>query len=123
MVIEESGRFNVGEFIGYMRKLQARDDPRITWSRFDPGSIVTRRKREEPLLCIADGLAHAGFKALEPDRRWGQCETAYLLGTVRDQLWQGPAGDRSLRKYGFVLMPTNERGAFQKEYTWLVELT
>jgi len=121
-VIEESGRFNLGAFIAYMRKLQAKMDPRIIWSRFDPASIVTRRKHEEPLLSIADALAHAGFKALEPDPKWGQCETAYLA-LAKGRLWRGPAEAASVRRYGFVLMPTSQSGAFLKEYPWLEEMT
>jgi hypothetical protein len=122
VVLEESGRFSLVDFIGYMRRLQEKRDPLITWSKFDPSVVVTKGKREEPLLSIADGMAHAGFRALEPDKRWGQCETDYL-NTVRGHLWKGPTGSQSIARYGFVLMPTSERAGFQQEYPWLEGMT
>jgi len=68
-----------------------------------------KEKTEEPRLCLADGLAHAVFKALEPDPWWKHWELAYIeIVKVRLQ--------------SVTLMPTSERQTFVGEYAWLKDM-
>lgn len=68
-------------------------------------------------LDIADGLAHAAFRALEPNRKWGHFESAYL-NILKPRLWRAPT-NTSLDGRGLTLMPTEMTGHFREEHPWL----
>ena len=120
IAIEHRRNFDIDGFRAYLTRLRARSDPHFQWGVFDVARVVVKKKAQEPRLCLADGLAHAGFKALEPDRAWGHYETSYL-DLVLDKLWQGPNGGL-LHQHGFVLMPTAQWESFASQYPWLLTL-
>jgi hypothetical protein len=103
--IDSRRNFDLQRFRTYMILLKNRGAPRIRWQYVDPGRIYTATHAQRPNLALADGLAHAGFKALEPDEWWGHNELAYL-DEVKGRLWRGPAAANRIHDYGFVLMPT-----------------
>lgn len=117
IVIESRRNFDLAAFQEYLGKLKERSEPRISWGYFDPSQIVGKSSSMEPNLCIADGLAHSVFKALEPDPHWGHHEPSYL-NLVRDKLWSPKNVDNS----SFVLMPTSLREQFLQEYDWLKDV-
>lgn len=63
----------------YIRVIQRRPlNPRAEYLRhIVGGTIEARTKEEEPLLQVADGIAHSFFKLCIPDR-YGVCETRYV---------------------------------------------
>ena len=75
------------------------------------------RKGDAHGLDIADGLAHAAFRALEPNQKWGHFEPAYL-NILKPRLWRGPANANS-EGWGLTLVPTELAGKFREEYSWL----
>ena len=75
------------------------------------------RKGDAHGLDIADGLAHAAFRALEPNQKWGHFEPAYL-NILKPRLWRGPANADS-EGWGLALAPTELAGDFREEYPWL----
>ena len=106
----------------YMTRLI--NDPDEHWfdsNYLSPGRISRMRKNDDPILGVADGLAYAGFRALEPHRKWKSYETSYL-GRFTPSLWRGPASDQNIRTWGVVLMPTMLRTEFGQEYPWLESL-
>ena len=120
IAIEDRRNFDIDAFRAYLNKLRARSDGHFEWPMLDVARVVVKKKAQEPRLCLADGLAHAAFKALEPDRAWGHYEMSYLE-LVLDKLWQGPKG-REVHNNGLVLMPTAQWGSFVGEYPWLLRL-
>ena len=82
-----------------------------------PYFIRELKKGEAHGLDIADGLANAAFRALEPDRRWGHIETTYLH-TLMPRLWKGPS-ETGLEGWGLNLIPTEMAGNFREEYPWI----
>lgn len=119
--IDQRRNFDLDRFRSYMTLLRNRRAPRIRWQYVDPRRICTASYAQQPNLVVADGVAHAGFKALEPDEYWDHCELAYLE-EVKHKLWRGPAGANRIHDYGFVLMPTPQWGRFVAEYPWLQAL-
>ena len=68
-------------------------------------------------LDLADGLAHAAFRALEPNRKWGHFEPSYL-NILKPRLWRGPTNTGS-EGWELTLMPTEMAGRFREEHPWL----
>lgn len=118
VIIENRRNFKLSDFQAYLRKLHLKSEPRIKWQFCGESRVTVKGKHECSNLCIADGLAHSLFKALEPDC-WGHYESAYLEG-VWHKLWRIPE-EGCLYGYGLTLIPTKELGTFTEEYDWLNE--
>ena len=119
---EERRNFNLLAFRRYIDLLLARRDSRLNPTCISSARIFQMPKGKDPLLCIADGLEHAGFRALEPHRFWGTHEGAYLNAFL-PRIWRGPTGEANIHKWGFVLMPTDLWGGqFIREYPWIRDL-
>ena len=80
-------------------------------------NIEGLRKGSAHGLDIADGLAHAAFRALEPNRKWGHVEPKYL-NIVSPRLWKGPS-NTGLEGWGLILAPIEMAGDLRAEYPWL----
>lgn len=119
VVIESRRNFDLADFQRYIGMLRGRSDPHFDWGAFDEARISVSQKTNEPLLCVADGVAHAMFKALEPDPEWGHYEMAYAE-RVRPKLWRGPNAD-TLLDNGLTLMPISAEAAFRVQYPWITE--
>ena len=121
--IENRRNFDLADFKRYMRLLKSRKDERFEWDYLDLDRIFVSTRNQKPALCVADGLAHAMFKAVEPDPWWGHHETTYLETLLR-RLWCGSqaAGHNGLFDCGLVMMPTTAWGQFVQQYPWLPEL-
>ncbi len=115
IIIEKRRNFDLVAFQNYLNLLKSRKDPYFSWDFVDIGGIEIQDKLNEPKLCLADGLAHSIYKALEPDPWWGHYELSYLE-FVRDKLWRSDSG---VFDYGLTLMPIRLRGIFTREYSWL----
>ena len=118
---ENRRNFDLEAFRNYIDLLLERKDPRLNAEWISPERIHVMNKGIDECLCIADGLANAAYKALEPHRTWGSFETAYLEG-FKLSLWRGPPGETNLYEWGFVLMPTSTFEVFVKEYPWIINL-
>ena len=113
--------FNLSSFRSYIQLLLSQGEPRLNSQWISPQRIHTMEKGVDECLCIADGLANAGYKALEPHRTWGSCEIAYLE-EFAPSLWKGPIDHENVYEWGFVLMPTTLFGMFTREYPWIMDL-
>jgi hypothetical protein len=120
IIVEDRRNFSVAKFRRYLTLLKSRNEPRIKWSHLDIRDVSVSTRREHKGLCIADGLAHATFKALEPDDNWGHYERGYL-DLVKGRLWKGPANNRVLDN-GLLTMPWGERRHHRLEYPWMRDL-
>ena len=70
----------------------------------------------EPIMDIADGLAHAGFSAFELGRTSGRTEPAYY-GEFLPKLWgRNPTDGVNLYDNGLLLRPRFKQNAFVEEY-------
>lgn len=118
--IEDRRNFNIDEFRKYLALLRDRETARFDWRYLDPARIHVAHRRQRRGLCVADALAHAAFKALEPDRKWRHYETSYLRGFA-PKLWRGPQGT-SLFVHGLLTMPTSAWGIVIQEYDWMLGL-
>lgn len=118
-VVEESGHFELSSFQEYVRRMRASSLPvdRIEWDVVDVDLIRTARKDEDLLLGVADGVAHAYFRALEPMPAWGTVMPIYG-DMLQPRLWRGPAADRILGN-GLTLLPTKKRDAYLVELPYL----
>lgn len=118
-VVEESGHFELSSFQEYVRRIRASASPsdRIEWDVVDIDLIRTARKDEDLLLGVADGVAHAYFRALEPMPAWGTAMPIYG-DMLQPRLWRGPAQDRILGN-GLTLLPTKKRDAYLSEMPYL----
>ena len=118
---EARRNFNLKAFREYIDLLLYRGDHRLNPDWISPERIHIMEKGVDECLCIADGLANAAYKALEPHRTWGTFETAYIEG-FKPALWMGPPGEENLLEWGFVLMPTPAFEGFVMEYPWIINL-
>jgi hypothetical protein len=119
---EHRRNFDLDDFRKYMQRLISQGAPRINSRWIDPRRIYQMPKGQDEVLCVADALANAGYRALEPDRYWGRYERSYLKALV-GKLWRGPARERNLHQWGLVLMPTALWGTvFTQDYPWLLAL-
>ena len=121
LYFEERRNFNLDQFRQHIQSLLSRGDPRLDPQWISASRISTMKKGIDECLCIADGLANAGYKALEPHRTWRFNETTYLEG-FKPSLWKGPPSDEDLYGWGLVLMPTRMFGDFVSEYPWIRDL-
>ena len=101
-------------------RLKAQKEPRIDWRYIDPKNVSVSNRRTDKGLSIADGLAHAAFKAIEPDPHWEHFETCYLE-LIKERLWRGPKGD-DLLDNGLVTLPWGEQRNHSKAYPWMKRL-
>ena len=119
---EHRRNFDLLAFRRYIDLLLARRDPRLNPACISSARIFQMPKGDDSLLCIADGLEHAGFRALEPHRFWRRHERAYLNAFL-PRIWRGPVGEENIHVWGFVLMPTKLWGGlFISEYPWIRDL-
>lgn len=125
-VIEESSHFDLESFQEYVDLLKARSvggDSRMRWDVIASERIRTASKSEDPLLGVADGVAHAYFLALEPDQRSRIVMPAYG-DMLQPRLWRGPTDGPILRS-GFTFIPTPETEHYLLEFPhvrkWAVE--
>ena len=119
---ESRRNFALNEFRMYIQRLINNRVPQIDRSVVSPDRIHEMAKGVDATLCIADGLAHAGYRALEPHRLWKRYERSYLEATV-ERLWRGPANEPNIHNWGFVLMPTSLWGTrFCVDYPWIRDL-
>lgn len=120
----ECGRhLHLPDFRQYIARLIEQGRPEINPAVVAPDRIHQLAKKDDPLLSLADALAHGAYRALEPHRKWGLYEPAYLDALI-PKLSRGPMGARqSLRRWGLVLMPTALwHSEFVRDYPWLREL-
>ena len=66
--------------------------------------ICIKDDEQEPLLGLADSIAHACHMALIPGRRWHAVNPT-CLNLLEDCIWQGPSYDRNPRLFGIQLEP------------------
>ena len=119
---ENNRDFDEQAFRQYIEHLMRDEASGIDSRLISPDHIHAMSKGKDECLCVADGLANAAYKALEPDRRWGFCETSYLDG-FKPSLWKGPAGCEDIHKWGFVIAPTPAQWRrFTPEYRWMANL-
>ena len=118
---EARRNFNLEKFRTYIQLLISRGDPRIDSKWISSQRIYTMGKGVDECLCIADGLANAGYKALEPHRTWQSCESTYLEG-FKPSLWKGPPGQENVYKWGFISIPTDAFDSLVSEYPWITNL-
>lgn len=109
IVIEKRRNFRLADFKQYLNKLKSKKDSFIKWDFIDIQNIKVQVKDQEPKLSLADGLAHAVYKALEPDGWWGHYELAYIE-LLRERL------------LNLTLMPTSIQRVFIEEYPWLQDI-
>lgn len=114
---ERSRVFDLDEFTGYIDHLKGQDDADADLRLISTELIRVIQKGEAPELEIADGVAHAAFRALEPHRKWGHLEPGYMR-IVMPKLLRGKTHGR-IGGNGLVLMPTENLEAFRDEYSWL----
>ncbi len=75
----------------------------------DAGSIHIAQPIQVPLLNLADTLAYAVGKAVNPHSRRAETYPEYLR-VVWPKVWAGPVWrNRTLGAYGFVLLPDSRR--------------
>jgi hypothetical protein len=78
------------------------------------------RKEEEHLLGMSDALSHSLQRVLEPHKRSGTTETAYMY-KVATNLWRGTYEyDQRVIPNGWVFMPTPLTAEFLQEY-WMIK--
>ena len=114
---ERSRVFDLDEFTGYIDDLRGQDDTNPNLSFISSEQLQVLRKGAAPELEIADGVAHAAFRALEQHRKWGHLEPRYMR-IVMPKLLRGKTHGR-IGGNGLVLMPTENLEAFRDEYSWL----
>ena len=109
------------KFLRYIEILQSRGDLVFESARLTIDRIMEMPKGNDPLLCVADGLAHACFRALEPDRRWKRLERSYL-NALLPRIWRGPSNAPDIHRWGMTLTPTRRRESFMEEHPWIKTL-
>lgn len=77
-------------------------------------------KKEHLLLALADGVAHAGHSALEPNRISRRREKDYY-GVIIQKLWgRDPLDGVNVYDHGLLFRPKRRLPDFIQEYPWLV---
>jgi len=73
--------------------------------RYDTlGSLQMEDKSAQPLLSLADCVAHAMYCAFNANKVWGATNPTYI-NVLGDTLWEGPTGHENARLYGAQLEP------------------
>lgn len=80
--------------------------PRMRWDAIGTAEIKSATKSEEPRLGVADAVAHAYFRALEPAFQ-GDLTAAMYADLLHPRLWRGPRGDR-IGRNGLVFVPLGQ---------------
>ena len=105
--IEESGNFDLGAFlfhVGNARRTTTAVDI-MDWSVVDESRIRTAKKREEHRLSVADGIAHAFFRALTPEGPFDQPEHSHQrnYGSKKSYFGEFKVADDSFRSHGIAV--------------------
>lgn len=114
---ERSRVFDLDEFTGYIDRVKREDGANVNLRLISPELMQVIRKGEAPELEIADGVAHAAFRALEPHRKWGHIEPAYLNILLPKLLRSGSNGQ--LVGWGLVILPPGNVNGLREEYAWI----
>ena len=114
---EISRNLHLGELASLVRLMLTRAQSGIEPQTVAPYQVQGIRKGSAHGLDIADGLAHAAFRALEPNRKWGHFEPTYL-NILEPRLWRGPS-NAGLEGWGLALMPPELSERFRQAYPWL----
>ena len=114
---ERNRVFDLAKFAGYIARLRDRDDANSNWKFINPELMQDIRKGEAPELEIADGIAHAAFRALEPHRKWRHIEPAYLNILLPKLLRSASNGQ--LVGQGLVILPPDNVNSVREEYAWI----
>ena len=114
---ESSGYLHLEEFESLVQITLTRGQAETGAQAIMPYDIQGITKGGAHGLDIADGLAYAVFRALEPNRKWGHFEPAYL-NILTPRLWKSPSSN-ALEGWGLTLAPTELAGHFREEYPWL----
>jgi hypothetical protein len=91
------------ELLQYLSHLERTRAAYFNWSHFSMARVKFVQKGTLPGLCLADLLAHATFKALEPDTRWGHVERTYF-DSLAGRLCRWPGNGTPLG-LGLTLIP------------------
>ena len=89
--------------IAYIQYLESIRDEGIDWRHLKAATMSNVGKGSTPGICVADALAHASFRVLEPHPVWGHTEDAYLV-PMAHRIWR--ADGRVAFGPGVTLMPT-----------------
>jgi len=116
-IIERRRNFDLAGFRDYVRRLRDLDSTRMAWHVVSEDRLLEASCAQIPELCFADGVAHAMFKAIEPDADWKHYELAYAE-IVRRHLWRR---NGALLGSGLTFMPTLGTAQFLREYPWVSE--
>ena len=114
---ERSRVFNLDEFTGYINRVKSQDEAKANFRLISPELMRVIQKGDAPELEIADGVAYAAFRALEPHRKWGHLEPAYLNILLPKLLRNASTGQ--LVGQGLILMPADHTDSFRNEYSWI----
>lgn len=87
----------------YLQIMKTYHSHRFHWKHFSYNRIHFVGKGSHVGLGVADVLAHAALKAIEPDERWGHVEPVYL-SALEPKLYRSSL-DR-LSGFGVTVMPT-----------------
>ena len=77
--------------------------PRMRWDAIGAAEIKSATKSEEPKISVADAVAHAYFRALEPAFQ-GDLTAAMYADLLHPRLWRGPR-DQRIGRNGLVFVP------------------
>jgi hypothetical protein len=123
-ILEARRNFDVEDFRRYVKHLREKQSGKrnghMCWEVVAEERILVALPAQEPILCVADAMAHALFKALEPDREWGDYEMAYAE-KVRHHLWRGSGTQPQLLGHGLTFMPIGMTATFLTQYLWVTE--
>ncbi len=111
-------RFDLDDFKAYLIRERKAGKTYIDWDFIDLDRMIVAKATTHPPLSLADGMAHAAFCALQPDR-YGNYETSYI-DLWKGKIWRKPHSN--VLRQGFTLMPLSELDGFKKEYAWLETL-
>jgi hypothetical protein len=122
------GRFNLQAFKAYLAAVDQDADAYTDWTKLDLDLVIDAEPDDEWCLCVADGLAHATYKMLEPDE-WGNREGTYFNMCI-GRLWGGlrknvlghyqHQREKNLLSNGIILLPEPEIPRFlRREFSWL----
>lgn len=113
-------RNNIADFRTLVGDLAMRRSIAVNpkWVSLD--RIFVMPKGGNPILSIADGLSHAGYRALEPHRVSKKCDMTYY-SLLAERLWgANPLHEVSLYDHGLLLRPKRQIPKFIQQYPWMV---
>ena len=80
--------------------------PRMKWDAVEAAEIKSATKSEEARIGAADAVAHAYFRALEPEFQ-DDLTAAMYADLLHPRLWRGPRDDR-IGRNGLVFVPLGQ---------------